>query len=144
MSVVKLTGSVVVRLIGADGKIKKQSTHKNLVVTVGLQHVAGLLAGEAPTAMSHMAIGSGAAAPALGDTTLATELARVALDSNARTGASVAYVATFPAGTGTGTVEEAGILNAAAAGTLLARFLTGSYAKGASDALELTWTLTVA
>lgn len=143
MSRVKLTGSAVVKLI-RDGKVIKQSTHKNLVVTAGLQHVAGLLAGEAPTAMSHMAVGSGAAAPALGDTALTAELARVALDSNLRTGASVAYVATFPAGTGTGTVEEAGLFNAAAAGSMLARFLTGTYTKGASDALEITWTLTVA
>jgi len=95
------------------------------------------------TAMSHMAIGSGSTAAAAGDSSLGTELGRVALDSTTVSGAVVTYVATFPAGTGTGAVTEAGILNASSAGDLLCRTVFSVVNKGASDSMTITWTVTV-
>jgi hypothetical protein len=53
-------------------------------------------------------------------------------------------VATFPAGTGTGAITEAGILNAASAGILLCRTTFSVINKGAADTLGITWTVTVA
>ena len=53
------------------------------------------------------------------------------------------YVGTFPAGTGTGAVTEAGILNASSGGTLLCRTEFNVVNKGASDAMTITWTVTV-
>jgi hypothetical protein len=55
----------------------------------------------------------------------------------------VAYVATFPAGTGTGAVTEAGLFNASSAGTLLCRTVFSVINKGAADTLGITWTVTV-
>jgi hypothetical protein len=94
--------------------------------------------------MSHMAIGTGTTAPAGGDTTLESEAGRVALNSNVRTANAIAYVATFPAGTGTGAITEAGILNAASAGILLCRTTFAVINKGAADTLGITWTVSVA
>ena len=54
-----------------------------------------------------------------------------------------AYVATFPAGTGTGAITEAGILNASSSGTLLCRTVFSVINKGAADTLGITWTVTV-
>ena len=136
-------------LRGPDGTIKAERRAHNLVTDVGCAHIADQLASsQDEVAMSHMAIGTGSAAPAAEDTTLATELDRNALDSFAQGAGGddhkVAYVASWAAGDGTGALVEAGILNAASAGTLLARVVFSVINKGAADTLEITWTLTIA
>lgn len=132
-------------LRGADGVIKARRDIHNSVNPNGDKHVADRLSDAADDVMSHMAVGTGADAGSSA-TTLTTENARVALDSKTQgTGAAdndVVYIATFPAGTGTGTITEAGILNAAAAGDLLCYSHFTGIAKAAGDALEITWTLT--
>jgi hypothetical protein len=55
----------------------------------------------------------------------------------------VTYVATFSAGTGTGAVVEAGIFNAASAGTMLCRTVFAVVNKGVDDAMTITWQITV-
>ena len=118
----------------------------NLVVTTGKGFVAASMlktTSNSPAAMTHMAIGSNTTDPAAGDTTLGTELGRVALTSAAVSGAVVTYIATFPAGTGTGAVVEAGILNAGSGGTLLCHTEFDVVNKGSADAITITWTVTV-
>ena len=118
----------------------------NLVVTTGKGFVAASMlktTSNSPAAMTHMAIGSNTTDPAAGDTTLGTELGRVALTSAEVSGAVVTYIATFPAGTGTGAVVEAGILNAGSAGTLLCHTEFDVVNKGSADAITITWTVTV-
>lgn len=115
----------------------------NLVVTAGKNFVASRMAGVASAVMSHMAIGTTNTAAAVGDTALAAEAARVALTSGVASANAVTYTATFPAGTGTGAIVEAGLLNAASGGTLLARTVFSVINKGASDAMTITWTVTV-
>ena len=115
----------------------------NLVVTAGKGYVASRMKDASATAMSHMAIGSGTTNPAAGDTALETELGRVSLTSTSVSGAVVTYVATFAAGTGTGAVTEAGILNASSSGTLLCRTEFNVVNKGSSDSMTVTWTVTV-
>ena len=139
---VKATGALQIKLYGPDGKLKQEQNVKNLVVTTGKGFIAGRMVGT-PTAMSHMAIGSGEDNPAVGDTTLGIELGRVALTSSAAAGAVVTYVASFGAGVGTGAVTEAGIFNASSAGTLLCRTEFAVVNKGADDSLSITWTVTV-
>ena len=139
---VKATGALQIKLYGPDGKLKQEQNVKNLVVTSGKGYIAGRMVGT-PTAMSHMAIGSGTADPAVGDTTLGTELGRVSLTSSAASGAVVTYIASFGAGTGTGAVTEAGIFNAGSAGTMLCRTEFAVVNKGADDSLSITWTVTV-
>jgi len=115
----------------------------NLVVTAGKNYVASRMKDTTATAMSHMAIGSGSTAAAANNTALGNELGRVALTSTTVSGAVVTYVASFPAGTGTGAVTEAGILNASSSGTLLCRTVFSVVNKGASDSMTVTWTVTV-
>lgn len=118
----------------------------NLVVTAGKGFVAASMlktTSNSPAAMTHMAIGSNTTNPAAGDTTLGTELGRVALTSSAVSGAVVTYIATFAAGTGTGAVVEAGILNASSGGTLLCHTEFDVVNKGSADAITITWTVTV-
>lgn len=140
---IKASGALRVVLTGPDGKIKEEHEFKNLVVTVGKNFVASRMVGTASNIMSHMAIGSDATAPAAGNTALGTELGRIALASATASDNVVTYTATFPAGTGTGAVVEAGVLNAASAGTMLCRTTFAVVNKGADDAMSVTWTVTV-
>jgi hypothetical protein len=139
---IKAKGELNIKLFGPDGKLKSDKTIPNLVVTTGKTFIAARMVGT-PTAMSHMAIGSGTTNPAVGDTALETELGRVSLTSSASAGAVVTYVASFGAGVGTGAVTEAGILNASTAGTLLCRTEFAVVNKDANDSMSVTWTITV-
>ncbi len=141
--IIKPTGMLRVVVIGPDGQVKTDEIFKNLVVNVGKDFVASRMVAASATVMSHMAIGSGTTAPAAGDTTLDSELGRVTLASSSATGAVVTYTASFPAGTGTGAVTEAGIFNAAVAGTMLCRTVFSVVNKGANDSMSVTWTVTV-
>tara|TARA_Y100001937_G_scaffold60289_1_gene82630 strand:+ start:3105 stop:3533 length:429 start_codon:yes stop_codon:yes gene_type:complete len=114
----------------------------NLVVTAGKGYVASRMAGTSATVMSHMAIGSGTSAAAASDTALGNELARTQLTSTNVSGADVTYVDTFGAGTGTGAVTEAAILNASSGGTMLCRTVFSVVNKGASDSMTITWVVT--
>ena len=140
---IKMTGDLKIVLTDENGQIKHEQEIKNLVVTTGKNFIASRMKDATATAMTHMAIGSGTTAANVADTTLGTELGRVALTSTTVTTNNVAYVATFPAGTGTGAITEAGILNDASVGTLLCRTVFSVINKGAADTLGITWTVTV-
>lgn len=137
------TGSVNVVVRGEDGNVKQDFTIPNLVVDTGLDYIASRMKDASATAMTHMAVGSGTTAAAAGQTTLVTEVARVALTSSTVTGESIAYVASYAAGTGTGALTEAAILNAASAGTMLCRTVFSVINKGAGDTMTVTWTITI-
>ena len=115
----------------------------NLVVTTGKNFVASRMKDATATAMSHLAIGTGTTAAGAGNTALVTEAARQALTSTTVSTNEVAYVAAFAAGTGTGAITEAGLLNAASGGTLLCRTVFSVVNKGADDSMTITWTITV-
>lgn len=139
-------GELKIVLRDKDGNIKDERLVKNVVTTAGKTYIAARMTDTSqPTDMSHMAIGTGSTAAAVGDTTLVTENARVAL-----TGAegspstnTIVYTATFGAGTGTGALREAGVLNASSSGTLLCRTVYDVVNKGADDSITITWTITI-
>jgi len=140
---IQAKGSLKVVLLNRDGSTKEEHFFENLVVTTGKNFIASRMVGTASGVMSHIAIGSSSTAAAAGDTALGTELGRVALGGSSASGNVVTYTATFPAGTGTGAVVEAGIFNAASAGTMLCRTVFAVVNKGADDAMSITWTVTV-
>jgi hypothetical protein len=140
-----IKGRVLVELFGPDGILKAERLIDNLVVTAGKNHIADQLS-SAPgqSAMSHMAIGTGTVDPAVGDTTLGTEIDRNALTSRTDATNVVTYVGDWAAGDGTNSaITEAGIFNAASSGTMLARTEFTAINKGAGDTLKITWTLTI-
>lgn len=139
----KITGALSIVLTGADGQVKDTREIPNLVVTVGKNFIASRMVGTASAIMSHMAVGSSSTAPAAGDTTLGTELGRVTLTSGTATTNVATYVATFGTGVGTGGIQEAGIFNAASAGTMLCHTTFAVVNKGANDTMTITWTVTV-
>jgi len=116
---------------------------KNLVVQVGKNFIASRMIQASEPVMSHMAIGSGSLTPASSDTTLTTEVARVAITSATNADNVITYVAIFPAGTGTGPLTEAGIFNSDTAGSMLSHTTFAVVNKGANDTVSITWSITV-
>ena len=139
----KATGKLTVEIKDKNGLVKDTREVKNLVVQAGLDFIASRMKDATADVMSHMGIGTGSSAAASSDTTLGTEAARQALTSTTVNNNSVSYVASFAAGTGTGAITEAGILNAGSGGTLLCRTVFSVVNKGASDSMTITWTITI-
>ena len=115
----------------------------NLIVTTGKNFLTVPILSASASPMTHMAIGSGTTAAALTDTTLETEITRQAFTTASVTANVATINCLYAAGTGTGTITEAGLLNAAVAGTLLSRVVFTAIPKGALDTLSITWTVTV-
>lgn len=141
----KALGKLDIVVRDKDGYIKDAKTVDNLVVTAGLGFIASRMKDTSATAMGYMELGTGTTAAAAGDTALETVIgsSRTALTSTTVTSNAVAYVCSFAAGTGTGAVTEAGILNASSGGTLLCRTVFSAVNKGASDSMTITWTITI-
>ena len=139
----KATGKLTVEIKDKNGLVKETREVKNLVVQAGLDFIASRMKDTTADVMSHMGIGTGSSAAASSDTTLGTEAARQALTSTTVNNNAVSYVASFAAGTGTGAITEAGILNAGSSGTLLCRTVFSVVNKGASDSMTITRTITI-
>ena len=136
---IKITGRVKIELFGPDGRLKDVREITNMIVTVGLNHIADQMSDQGEAAMSHAAIGTGTTAAAAGNTALVTELDRNALTSKTQATNKVTYIADWAAGDGTGAITEAGIFNASSEGTMLTRIVFAAVNKAATDAFRLTW-----
>jgi hypothetical protein len=141
-----IRGEILLELFGPDGRLLETRQVENIVTQVGRNMIIDRLTGS-PTLASptHMGLGTGATAAAIGDTTLQTEIAgsRVALTSKTRATSVLTLVGDFPAGTGTGAVTEAGTFDAATTGNMHSRGTFSVINKGAADTLKLTWTWTL-
>ena len=115
----------------------------NLVVSAGKNFVASRMKDNTTNAMSHMAIGTGTATPAAGNTALGSQSHRSALTSTTVSSNVVTYVATFGAGDGTGAITEAGLFNASSGGDMLCRTTFSVVNKGSQDSMTITWEVTV-
>ena len=141
---VRVLGSLEVKLLDESGTLKDIRNVSNLVVAVGKDVIASRLVGNTIAIPSYMAVGSSSTAAATSQTALGGELGRATLDSTTRTSNTIAYAATFGAGTGTGTLTEAGIFNAASSGNMLCRTVFSTVTKAAGDTVVITWNITIA
>jgi hypothetical protein len=108
--------------------VKARLEVDNLVVTIGKQLFGEWAIGNAPTAFTYHAIGTGTAAPSVSDVKLETEESRVVLASRTRSGNIVTLSAFYISENCTLHIKEVGIFggNASAtpdSGTLLSRAL---------------------
>ncbi len=138
----KLNVNMHVQLFDENGNLKDERRVHNTVTTAGKAGVADqILAAPTLAKMGWMAIGTGSPSPAL----LGAEVARVAFDTKTRSTNVVTVVATFPAGTGTGAIDEAGTFDVVTANTVN-MWMSASFSlvnKGALDSLVINWTLTI-
>lgn len=141
-------GYLTIEKFNADGKLIDVRKVKNTVVAVGKTFIAGSMiktTTNTPTAMTHMAIGTGiVAVNASTDTALGTANGARATFVETPSSASnqVTYKATFGSAY-SGAITEAGIFNASTGGTMLCRTVFGVVTKTTSDTITITWTITV-
>jgi hypothetical protein len=113
----------------------------NLIVQTGKNFSAAALT-TAVTPFGWIAVGTSGIAVASSDTHLGAELARAAVTSATASGAVTTFSATFASGVGTGTWQEAGIFNAASAGTMYSHTVFTATVKGTGDTFNITWVIT--
>jgi hypothetical protein len=143
---ITLTGKVNIIHLDQFGDTKDEIHIDNLVVTAGKTVIASRLAGNTSPIMSRMGVGTGVAAATIADTSLGTAIAagNVVLDSTSASTNTITYVATFPAGTGTGAITEAGIFNGfPGVGSMLCRTVFSAVNKAAGDVIVITWVVSV-
>lgn len=141
---ITLDGHVYAVLRDPRGLVKAERVVPNLIVTAGRDAIVDqLLATPAQAKPTHMAVGTGTTAVAATDTALVTELDRNALTSKTRSANVLTMVGDWAAGDATGALTEAGVFNAATAGTMYSRATFAVINKGAGDTLQITWTYTL-
>lgn len=131
---IQLDGKYDFKIVGTDGSIRDSWTVKNAIVTAGKAQLA-LLAGDASaTPFTYLAVGTSSTAVSAGQTALQAEITDTGLARAAgtvsRTTTTVTndtYQITYTwTASGSKTVEEIGVFNAASSGTMLGRALTGT------------------
>jgi hypothetical protein len=137
-----MKGELTITLLDNEGNVKDFRDVKNLIVQVGKNFVANALISSSTSPFTYMAIGTSGTAAANSDTTLGAEIARQAFTSSSVSTNVVTLSTTYAAGTGTGTLQEAGIFNASSSGTMLSHVVFSSISKAAADSLVITWTIT--
>lgn len=139
----KMKGELEIVVRDHAGKVKEIRQAKNLVVSAGKTYLASRAVGTSASIMSHMAIGTATGTPTAADTSLGTEAGRVSLASSSNSANAITYTATFPAGTGTGAITEAAVLNSSTGGTMLCRTTFPVVNKAAGDSIAITWVVTI-
>lgn len=135
--------NVLVELREADtGQVFwAQRTH-NLVTDSGLASIAKAMQGMVSLQITHVAVGTGTATPAAGNTALAAEVSRSRVTQRAQSGGTATVQQFIPSGdTSNGnTLAEAGLF--LEDGTMLARVTFTPFAKTAGYTMTITWNVT--
>jgi hypothetical protein len=140
-----MRGDVTIILRDENGNIVDQREIRNTIVNGGYDFICDVIGNTTqPNDMAWTGIGTGSTGVTGGDTTLETEVARVANVYAHSTGTKVfTMTADYAAGTGTGAITESALLNAASGGTMLNRIVFSVINKGASDTLQVVWSITL-
>lgn len=134
-----------VRLVRFDreGTVKDVREADNLIVSVGKALLSSRLIADTDSAAAYLAIGTGSASAAAGNTALGSEHSRasatVTQETTVVTDDTAQFEYTFSF-TGTYSIAEAGVFNAATGGTLLSRrVFSNAVSCVDGDSLLVTW-----
>ena len=135
--------NVKIELFDSKGKLKDERIIHNTVTNAGKYGVMDqILASPTLNKMTHMELGTGTG----GTTKLNSYISgsRVTFTSKTRNDNVVTVVGDFAAGTGTGSITEAGTFDSATqdGGNMWMYSSFTAISKGANDTLKITWTLT--
>jgi len=142
---VKPSGHITFKLIGPDGKVKETREIKNLIVTAGKDYLANWLnqGTQSDYFMRYIALGTGSTGALTTDTALDVEAGDRVEAAISGSGSQFVRQATVPADGVARAITEAGLFSAVTGGTLFARQVFAVINKGVSDALQVTWRITL-
>ncbi len=133
--------------VESGGVIKHHVKGPNVICTNGKEFLSSFLYSAALAASTftckYVAIGTDATAEAAAQTALGGELARQTGTASYVSNQMYVVTATFPSGTGTGSITEYGLLSTATAGTMLSRTVQTAVPKGANDSLTAVLQITI-
>jgi hypothetical protein len=149
INTVTLKGTYTFEIRDVDGNIKDSWTVDNIVTNAGKAQLALLTGDASAVPFTFLAIGTSATAVAATDTTLTAEIVDSGLERAAGTVSRVTTTVTNDTfqitktwtASGSKTVEEVGVFNAASAGTMLSHALTTSKAVTAGETITATYQL---
>jgi len=134
-------------LYGEDGELKDRRTFHNLIVNTGLDALKDRMFNPSTSQalIGYIAVGTGATPETATDTALVTEVVRQALAYTPGAPGVCVVDTTFPASGGyePAAITEAGMFDAAAAGTMFSRKTFAAVNKTTPDTLKVTVTLTI-
>jgi hypothetical protein len=146
----KIKGNVVLRHF-RDGKLIDERDDHNLIQTLGIEDLGDYLIGTFTGNFNYMGIGTGGVG---GDNAALTALvSEVGLDgkaavthtiltSRSSTAGVVIFVTTFTM-SGSAAISEVGLFKTTPASDMLARQTFADLNLGATDSLQVTWTITI-
>lgn len=144
---IKIDGRIRLQCFSKDGKLKWDTGFiKNLITSAGKAQVA-LLIGQSGNLFTYLAVGTSSTSPSASDTALAAEIVDTGLARAAGTVSRVTtsvtndtYQVTYTwTATGSKTVQEVGVFNAASVGVILGHALTGAKTVANTDVLLGTY-----
>lgn len=149
INTVTLKGTYTFEIRGTDGNVRDSWTVDNLVTNAGKAQLALLTGDASAVPFTYIAVGTSATAVAATDTTLTAEIVDTGLE---RAAGTVSRITTTVANdtfqitktwtaTGSKTIEEVGVFNAASAGTMLSHALTTSKAVSSGETITGTYQL---
>jgi len=126
-----------------EGELLRVIEQKNMIVDTGLDFITYAIS-RSTTPMAYIAAGDGSTAADHADTTLESELGRVATIGYDDTSPGIIrFRAIFESNQANGNIQEFGIFNDATAGTMFCRSVLGSsFTKDTSILVRVYWTLT--
>lgn len=146
---IKIKGYVEIELRDKDGLLKLKTKGRNLITNAALAAISGLVGNTgSQTAFTYLAVGTSATAALAADTTLGAEVTDTGL---ARAAATVSRVTTTQTNdtlqlaytwtaSGSKTLAETGIFNAASSGVMLGhKILSTTIAVANGDSLTITY-----
>lgn len=142
-SSVKMSGRLIIKKFNEKQELIYQTEVENLVVTAGKNFIASRIVSDSEDTMGYMAIGDDAIVSALPQTDLGNELARVATSTASAVDNNITFTASFGAGVGTGSLQEAGIFNDTTSGTMLCRTTFPVITKTSGETIAISWVVSV-
>ena len=130
------------------GQIKWEHGYYNLITTACKTMIAArLVGGSDDTDITYGAVGTGAGTPAIGDTTLFTELARKLLAGISSSGTVISATTFFGASDGNGTLTNFGLFGNGATGSAdsgtLVNIVTITETKTSSETMTIESKITI-
>ncbi len=149
----QMTGHVILQVFDKEtGLLKYEMSNPNLIVDVGLDEEAQAIfgtGGVGSTFFNYLEIGTTNTAPAPSDTALASSACARIQDASPDVNTSVSgqtsisLISQFDGALCAGGIVEAGIFNGLAGGEMLGRSVFGIVTIGASDLLNVNYTVTL-
>jgi len=138
-----MSGRLIIKKFNEKQELIYQTEVENLVVTAGKNFIASRIVSDSADIMDYMAIGDDATVSALPQTSLGNQRARVATSTASAVDNNITFTASFGAGVGTGSIQEAGIFNASSSGTMLCRTTFPVITKTSGETIAISWVVSV-